>query len=275
MVPLSNVPWRPRGQASKATKVTCEMLQDRAIHEDQMIPRRQLRIKGILPVRICGVDFRGELFSEHSCTATISFAGASLLGVRTSLSTGSIIDLQYRNRQAPFRVVWTVPASPASERHIGLECLKPAKDFWPVTLPDKVDPTALENRLYYSRKGRRADRRFPVLGTAYVSKVGVDRKDPAKVGDISLSGCYLQTSRPYFVGYRLELRIDFGPQTQLQALGVVRVRYPQAGMGIEFTFMSNMYRRTLERLVAELTRSDAEKQGQQQRPVQYGRLTPY
>ncbi len=37
--------------------------------------RRQPRINGILPVRIWGIDRRGEPFSEHSCTATINLLG--------------------------------------------------------------------------------------------------------------------------------------------------------------------------------------------------------
>ena len=239
-----------------------------------MIRRRQPRMKGILPVRICGIDFRGKTFFEHSCTGTISFGGASLLGVRAAVVKGDIINLQYRTRQAPFRVVWTVLASGVPERHIGLECLKPEKEFWPVTLPSEVDLAALQHQLYYSRDGRRADRRFPVSGTAYFSKVGADGKAPAKVRDISLSGCCLETTRPDFVGHRLELWMSI-TQSDLQALGVVRVRDPRIAMGIEFTFMSTTHRRTLERLIANLTEGNADRQGQQQRPVQGGRLAPY
>jgi len=240
-----------------------------------MLPRRQPRIKGILPVRICGIDLRGLAFSERSCTATISFAGASLLGVRVPLSRGAIIDLQYRTRQAPFRVVWTVPASGGLERHIGLECLKPEKDFWPVTLPSQVHDPAAVDQLYYSRNGRRSDRRFAVaVGTAYVSRVGTDGKAPTRVGNISLSGCYLETNRPDFTGHRLELWIRVG-QFELQALGVVRVRYPRTAMGIEFTFLSNAHMRTLERLIASLRESETLEQGAtHQRPMQRARLTP-
>lgn len=225
-----------------------------------MIRRRQPRIKGILPVRICGIDGRGEFFSEHSCTATIGAGGASLLGVVAPLSKGDVISLQYRNRQARFRVVWIVPARAAPERHIGLECLEPDKDFWPVALASE-GPSA--RNLHDFGDGRRSPRRFPVSGTAYVSKVGAGEKAPAKVGDISLNGCYLETSRPEGVGRKLELFIRIG-QSELEALGVVRVRSPRIGMGIEFTFMSNGHRRTLQRLIANLGESDTEKQEQEQ-----------
>jgi hypothetical protein len=225
-----------------------------------MIRRRQPRIKGILPVRIWGIDHRGEPFSEHSCTATISVAGASLLGVHASLTRGDIIGLQYRNRQARFRVVWIVPARTALERHIGLECLEPEKAFWPVTLPRE------------DREGRRSQMRFPVSGTAYISRVGVGKRVPAKVGDISLNGCYLETSRPEYVGHRVRLWIRIG-HSEMEALGVVRGHYPRIAMGVEFTFMSNADRRTLEHLIAGLTELDTEKQGKQQNPA-HGKLSP-
>jgi len=231
-------------------------------------------MKGILPVRICGIDLNGRSFSEHSCTATISFAGASLLGVRVALSKGNLIDLQYHTRQAPFRVVWTVPAKAASERHIGLECLKPEKNFWPVVLPSQVDDPAARDQLYHSPEGRRSDRRFTVSGMAYVSRMGADAHTQAKLGDLSLSGCYLETSRPHFVGQRLELWIRIG-QCELQALGVVRVHHLRTGMGIEFTFISNPHRRTLERLIANLKESESVEVRKQQTPVQRTGLTPY
>jgi hypothetical protein len=196
--------------------------------------------------------------------------GASLLGVHVSLLEGDIIGLQYRKRQARFRVAWIVPARAAPERHIGLECLKPEKDFWPTTLPSE-DPGALTP--YDSRDGRRSQTRFPVSGTAYVSRVGAGERAQAKVGDISLSGCYLETSNPNHVGHRVELWIRIG-HSELEALGVVRVRYPRIAMGIEFTFMSNADRRTLERLIANLKESDTEKQGKQQAPAP-GRLPPF
>ena len=213
-----------------------------------MIRRRQPRIKGILPVRIWGLDHKGEPFSEYSCTATLSVMGASLRGVHASLLEGDTIGLQYRNRQARFRVAWIVPASTAPDRHIGLECLEPEKDFWPVTLPSG-DPGAL--KLHDLPDGRRSQTRFPVSGTAYVSRVGASERGQAKVGDISLSGCYLETSNPNYVGHKVELWIRIG-HSELKALGVVRVRYPRIAMGIEFTFMSKSDRRTLEGLIANL-----------------------
>ncbi len=257
-----------RGHGNKQPKSSARSCKT-AVYIRKMI-RRHPRIKGILPVRIWGTDRRGNSFTEHSCTASLGAAGASLLGVRAGLSKGDVIGLQYRNRQARFRVVWIVPARAAGERHIGLECLEPDQDFWPVTLPLEDSGTQVFERA----DGRRSERRYPVSGTAYVSRVGASEKEQAKVGDISLTGCYLETSRPDYVGRRLELWIRIA-HNELQALGVVRVRVPRIGMGIEFTFMSNAHRRALERLIANLGKIDTEKPEQQQKPVQHGGLTAY
>jgi hypothetical protein len=57
----------------------------------------------------------------------------------------------------------------------------------------------------------------------------------------------------------LELWIRIG-RSELKALGVVRVRYPQIAMGIEFTFMSKSDRRTLNGLIANLREFETEQQ---------------
>jgi hypothetical protein len=97
--------------------------------------RRQPRVKGILPVRIWGSDHEGKPFAEHVCTTNISNKGVSLTGVRAALSPGNTVGVQYRNRQARFRVAWVAPASEAAGKNVGLECLQPEKELWPVAPP--------------------------------------------------------------------------------------------------------------------------------------------
>ena len=77
----------------------------------------------------------------------------------------------------------------------------------------------------------------------------------AKVGDISLAGCYLQIGKPLEVGRRLTLLMRIGT-TELEVTGVVRVRYPGIAMGIEFTFMSKADQHALTRLIAQLEEFD-------------------
>lgn len=223
--------------------------------------RLQPRVKGILPVRIWGSDHEGKPFAEHVCTIDISNKGASLAGVRTHLAPGDTVGVQYHNRQARFWVIWVVPASSGSRSHVGLECLQPEKELWPVATPT-------EGPDYYgqsegcpgdersAREGRRAHTRFPVSGKAYVKKKGSGEGQWAKLGDISLTGCYLQTSQPLEVGHSASLSIKIA-HNEFCATATVRSCYPGTAMGMEFTFLSNTDRRTLQRLIAHLREFDA------------------
>lgn len=220
--------------------------------------RLQPRVKGILPVRIWGADHEGKAFAEHVCTIDISNKGVSLACVRAALSPGDTVGVQYHNRQARFRVAWVVPANAGQGNRVGLECLQPEKELWPVaTPPEGPDPfvqSAHHREERRSQEGRRAHTRFPVSGKAYVMKRGGDGQW-AKLGDISLTGCYLQTSDPLEVGRSISLAITIA-HNQFKATAVVRSCYPGIAMGLEFTFLSNTDRRTLQGLIAHLEEYD-------------------
>jgi len=222
--------------------------------------RLQPRVKGILPVRIWGADHEGKPFAEHVCTIDISNKGASLASVRTCLSPGDTVGLQYHNRQARFRVVWVVPTSSRSGTHVGLECLQPEKELWPVATPTEGADSYVSSKARLregcsSQEGRRADTRFPVSGKVYVKKKGSGDGQWAMLGDISLTGCYLQTSHPLDVGRSTTLSIKVA-HNEFEATAIVRTYYPGTAMGMEFTFLSNTDRRTLQRLIAHLREFD-------------------
>ncbi len=221
--------------------------------------RVQPRVKGILPVRIWGVDQEGKPFAEHVCTIDISNKGASLAGVRAAVSTGDTLGLQYRNRQARFRVAWVAPGNAGPGNRLGLECLQPEKELWPVDTPtegpDHFVESALDHDETVSQEGRRAHTRFPVSGEAYVKNQGADAGRRARLSDISLTGCYLQTTEPLEVGRSILLTIKVA-HNQFNATAVVRSCYPGAAMGLEFTFLSNADRRTLQGLIAHLKQFD-------------------
>jgi hypothetical protein len=219
--------------------------------------RLQPRVKGILPVRIWGSDREGKPFAEHVCTIDISNKGASLAGVRADLLPGDTVGLQYRNRQARFRVAWVAAVSGAPGKNVGLQCLQPEKELWPVAPPrEGEDPyVPPEARLREDKCGpqenRRMATRFPVAGKVYVSKVSGGDGLWATLGDISLSGCYLQTAEPMEVGRNTSLLIRIADQ-QFQATAVVRSSDPGMAMRLEFTFLSNADRSTLRSVIARL-----------------------
>ena len=82
--------------------------------------RDRERVAAIVPVRIWGTNREGTPFSEHVCTVNISGTGARLGGVHIPLSSGDTVGLQYRNRQARFRVVWLVESGTSWGNEVGL-----------------------------------------------------------------------------------------------------------------------------------------------------------
>lgn len=227
--------------------------------KEDMGRRLQPRVKGILPVRIWGADQEGKPFAEHVCTFDISNKGVSLAGVRTALSPGDTVGVQYHNRQARFRVAWVAPANVGSGNHVGLECLQPEKELWPVTMPtEEPDPFVQSGRHREEpspQASRRAHTRFPVSGKVYVKKQGSGDGQWAKLSDISLTGCYLQTRQPLDVGRSVSLSIKIA-HNEFKATAIVRSCYPGMAMGMEFTFLSNTDRHTLQRLMAHLREFD-------------------
>ena len=112
--------------------------------------RDRARVPAILPVRIWGTNREGRPFSEYVCTVNISGTGARLNGVRTPLSIGDTLGLQYRNRQARFRIAWMV-STPSWGTELGLQCLQPEKNIWqtdlPDTAPDRYEVTVVKARV--------------------------------------------------------------------------------------------------------------------------------
>lgn len=68
--------------------------------------RREPRIKADLPVRVWGVDNRGERFLQLAHARDISLSGALVSGLDSELRSGDVIGILYAGKQARYRVVW-------------------------------------------------------------------------------------------------------------------------------------------------------------------------
>ena len=218
--------------------------------------RYRQRVPAIVPVRIWGTDRDGKPFSEHVCTINISRKGARVGGVRAPLSVGDTIGMQYRNRQARFRITWVGSLSTPTGTQVGLDCLHPGRNVWPVALPcEQLDPyevPEMRPRKYERRASERRIRtRYPVSGKAFVSAGYGNAGIWAKLDDISLTGCYLKTMQPFAVDRRLTLLLKVG-NTEIKAVGVVRICYPRMAMGVELVHLSPPDRRTLADLISYL-----------------------
>jgi hypothetical protein len=223
--------------------------------------RDRERVPGIVPVRIWGTNREGQPFSEHVCTVNISSAGARVVGVRTPLTPGDTIGVQYRARQARFQIVWVIDRATSGGSELGLQCLQPEKHIWqtdlPEPAPDKYEVPDVRPRNCERRyKDRRSHTRFPISGCVFIAGTRGTEGMSAKLGDISLTGCYVETSDPWQAGSAVTLLLKIGTN-EIRAAGVVRVHYPGVAMGIEFTHLNPSDLRILNNLISKLELSDA------------------
>ena len=72
----------------------------------EMDRRKERRLNLELPVRIWGVDRLARPFAEIVRVRNVSNGGAVLIGVRSKLHTGEVVDVQLGASRAEFRVVW-------------------------------------------------------------------------------------------------------------------------------------------------------------------------
>lgn len=148
---------------------------------------------------------------------------------------------------------------------VGLQCLQPEKNIWqtdlPEPAPDRYEVPEVNARKYASRhRDRRSHTRFPISGVVFVGGARGSAGFAAKLGDISLTGCYVEADNPLQTGRTLTLLIKIGNH-EIRAAGVVRVFYEGVAMGIEFTHLNPADQRTLNELISQLKAAETPPPG--------------
>ena len=72
----------------------------------EMDRRKERRLKLELPVRIWGVDKMARPFAEIVRVRNVSNRGAVLIGMRSKVQAGELVDVQHGASRAQFRIVW-------------------------------------------------------------------------------------------------------------------------------------------------------------------------
>ncbi len=103
-----------------------------------MDKRSKDRVKAVLPVKVWGNDVAGAPYSAVAHTLDITQTGARLGSVRRTFNVGDKLTLQYRQRKAEFRVVWTKQLEGSKEYQIGLETITHENDPWGLKPEAKV-----------------------------------------------------------------------------------------------------------------------------------------
>ncbi|MGA8274336.1 MAG: PilZ domain-containing protein [Candidatus Sulfotelmatobacter sp.] len=100
---------------------------------------------------------------------------------------------------------------------------------------------------------KRQSPRYHCQGSAYLRDVRSGVATWATFTDISLHGCYVEAMSTFRVGSPLTLTLEVNG-FRVESKGEVKVVYPNLGMGISFTTMSEENREKLRELLGSLSR---------------------
>jgi hypothetical protein len=83
--------------------------------------RKERRLNLELPVRIWGVDKMAHPFAELARVRNVSDHGAVLVGVRSKIQTGEVLDVQLGESRTQFRIVWVSLSGEAGIQALAFE----------------------------------------------------------------------------------------------------------------------------------------------------------
>jgi hypothetical protein len=230
--------------------------------------RREVRVRIALPVRVSGIDEKGNPFFQTALTVDVSRTGARLNGIRCLRATGDMVTVECRGGSAKFVVVWIGQFGSSEDGQFGVRSLEPAKrifkvEFPPTTLdtfkaqPDQEKPVAvgatpaLRVQEWDGEVERRVVERLRCSGTGQITQQGVAYPIWAKICDISLGGCYLELIFTLPKHTPIDLRMTINERT-FSAKGKVATSHPGIGIGVRFISMDGESRAVLEQIIQEL-----------------------
>jgi PilZ domain len=207
-------------------------------------PRKEIRV----PVRIFGTDSAGQIFSEKVFTVNVSRHGAELSGVQAQPNIDEIIGLTYGNIKAHFRVKWVGQPGTPKLGHMGLLNLSPEKTLWDFPLPGPAVDTSVRDA-----HDRRAHPRVRCGNSVEVHIANQDAPIRARLGDISIGGCFVEMPNPLPTGSALRLTFWI-KDTKLSATAKVITSTPGYGNGVQFTQMNEQDKTLLKQFVSSQVR---------------------
>ncbi len=131
-------------------------------------------------------------------------------------------------------------------------------------LPGSTAPLEVDAEFAWEGSGTQVGLRFHDQSPAVVRQLRewlgrnspeVEKDDPpvrCQLTDLSLGGCYLETTSPFPTSTRVTLAMR-AAEVELKAEGVVRIMHPDRGMGVEFTQATAEHRTLLEKFLSVLT----------------------
>lgn len=240
-----------------------------------MVPRVELRSPQESPIRIFGLDPSGQAINVSAWTVDVSRHGARVRGVRDWSAAGETVGVRFGMEKARFKIVWIgAPGTPLFG-HIGLHCVEAGKYIWGIAAPEAAVRNPVMQTGSFpspapfgraaiglapataSANNRRRDSRYRATGGAKVQEIGAPAGQWTMLHDLSLGGCYVETTSPLPVTTPVEvvLHID---EVQINARGAVTVSHRLVGMGISFKEVSSLNRARLEQIMTRLMATSTE-----------------
>lgn len=188
--------------------------------------RRNTRVSVQVPVALIFDNGTGQ---QRSATTDISEGGIALKLSKRPAGAGAV------------RVEFTLPGTGTAIRCKGEVAWESAGRQAGIRFVDMPPETRAELKSWLNQQSSDAEKDDPPAA--------------CKLTDLSLGGCYLETSAPFPVRTLVVLSMRVG-QLQVQAEGVVRVMHPELGMGVEFTQKTTQQREHVEKFIEALMKSD-------------------
>ena len=114
----------------------------------ELQPRRSCRVVASIPIRVYGIDFRGNDFTEEVFTIIVNMHGAKIRLAHQLPPDSEIRLLSHpTGRDSVFRVVSKLPSSELKYTYWGIENLNPEKNIWGVEIPELQPEDQLKVRV--------------------------------------------------------------------------------------------------------------------------------
>ncbi len=229
--------------------------------------RRDNRVVVSMGVRVSGIDYDGNPFTQTAQTIDVSRTGARLSGIRCLRGPGEMVTIECGGLSARFLVVWVGQPGSSEDGHFGVKALQPEKRIF------RVDPGAPRPDVYvpplqqpsepfvptpptpsspWDRSERRGAKRIRCSGTGHITQPGVAFPIWAKVADVSMGGCYVELVFAIPRGSIVDVSLTINNKT-FAAKGKVVTSHPGVGIGIRFSHISPEDQKILADLLEELT----------------------
>lgn len=225
-------------------------------------------------VRVFGMDSAGKPINQTGWTVDISQHGARLKGLPCWTGPGETIGVRCGTEKARFKVVWIGKPGTPQEGQVGLLCIETGKFIWGISAPTSEaramaasagmtqtggvqrPPIGTALHILGGRNNRRKDARYCASGGAKVQEMGSPAGQWTMIHDISVGGCYVETTTPLRPGVQVEAVVSVGDM-QIATRGEITVAHRMVGMGVRFTDMTPLNRQRLESLIDQLIQSGA------------------